>query len=168
MIGTYYHHADPLTYIQGIMTPDGEPKYLYRLKPGSDDGTATASPVFVSQEAMERSSVDSDVQLPAVLDPSPLSEMKLNPDFFLPIERRMIPKDVYRFMLVDQAGDLASAKVRVGRCVRLLGRWCCGRGAVHRRYRAIEGFHRGYLDFSAVGERSDRSDRPDVHQVRHD
>jgi hypothetical protein len=38
--------------------------------------------------------------------------MKLNPDLFLPIERRMIPKEVYRFMLVDQAGDADSAKIK--------------------------------------------------------
>lgn len=50
VIGTYYHHADPLTYIRGIKTPDGNPRYEYRFRPGSDDGTANGKPVYVSQK----------------------------------------------------------------------------------------------------------------------
>jgi len=114
VIGTYYHHADPLTHIRGIIMPDGRPKYFYRLKPGSDDGTATGRPVFLSQKRWDDLRLTRTFACQQLCDPSPLSDMKLNPDFLLPIERRMIPKGLYRFLLVDQAGDLATAKVRSG------------------------------------------------------
>jgi hypothetical protein len=127
VVGTYYHHADPLTYIKGITTPEGEPRYCYRFKPGSDDGTATGVPVFVSQERWNDLRLTRTFNCQQLLDPSPLADMKLNPDFFLPIERRMIPKEVYRFMLVDQAGDLATAKVRSGAA---LDSWAVGVVAV--------------------------------------
>jgi len=108
VIGTYYHHADPLTYIRGIKTPDGEPRYQYRFRPGSDDGTATGKPVYVSQKRWDDLKLTRTFNCQQLLDPSPVADQKLNPDLFLPIERRLIPKDVYRFMLVDQAGDLDS------------------------------------------------------------
>lgn len=127
VIGTYYHHADPLTHIKGIVMPDGEPKYFYRLKPGSDDGTATGKPVFLSQKRWDDLRLTRTFNCQQLCDPSPLSEMKLNPDFLLPIERRLIPKDVYRFMLVDQAGDLASAKAKSGQS---LDSWAFGVVAV--------------------------------------
>jgi hypothetical protein len=114
VIGTYYHHVDPLTYIRGIKTPEGEPRYFYRFKPGSDDGTATGKPVFLSQERWNDLRLTRTFNCQQLLDPSPLSDMKLNPDFLLPIERRLIPKGLYRFLLVDQAGDLATAKIRSG------------------------------------------------------
>jgi hypothetical protein len=114
VVGTYYHHADPLTYIRGIKTPEGAPRYHYRFKPGSDDGTATGKPVFVSQERWNDLRLTRTFNCQQLLDPSPLSDMKLNPEFFRPIERRMLPKDLFRFMLIDQAGDLETNKVRSG------------------------------------------------------
>lgn len=114
VIGTYYHHVDPLTYIRGIKTPEGSPRYFYRFKPGSDDGTATGRPVLVPQKRWDDLKLTRTFNCQQLLDPSPLSDMKLNPDFLLPIERRMIPKNLYRFLLVDQAGDLATAKARSG------------------------------------------------------
>jgi hypothetical protein len=114
VIGTYYHHADPLTYIRGIKTPEGERRYHYRFKPGSDDGTAMGVPVFVSQKRWDDLKLTRTFNCQQLLDPSPLADMKLNPDFLLPIERRMVPKNLYRFLLVDQAGDLETNRVRSG------------------------------------------------------
>jgi hypothetical protein len=114
VIGTYYHHADPLTYIRGLKDLEGNPKYFYRLRAGSDDGSASGNPVFVSQRRWDDLKATRTFACQQLCDPSPLADMKLNPDFLLPIERRMIPKGLYRFLLVDQAGDLATAKVRSG------------------------------------------------------
>jgi hypothetical protein len=59
VIGTYYHHADPLTYVRGIKTPEGEPRYHYRFKPGSDDRTATVCRCLY-RRSVERFAVDPD------------------------------------------------------------------------------------------------------------
>lgn len=115
VIGTYYHHNDPLMFLRGkkvIGTDD--PKYFYRYKPATDDGTINGSPVFLSQRRLDDLKGTMTFNCQQLLDPSPLEDMKLNPDLFLPIERMLIPKDVYRFMLVDQAGDLDSAKIKTG------------------------------------------------------
>jgi len=114
VVGTYYHHNDPLVYIRGKKDLDGEPKYHLRLKAGSHDGTASGRPIYVSQKRWDDLKLTRSFNCQQLCDPSPVTDQKLNPDFLLPIERRMIPKDVYRFMLVDQAGDLASAKIQSG------------------------------------------------------
>ena len=113
VIGTYYHHTDPLTYIRGKKKlGSDDPQYHYRFKPATDDGTINGAPVFLSQKRLDDLKGTRTFNCQQLLDPSPLEDMKLNPDLFLPIERRMIPKEVYRFMLVDQAGDADSAKIK--------------------------------------------------------
>jgi len=115
VIGTYYHHDDPLTFIRGKKAiGTGEPRYHYRFKPATDDGTSTGKPVMLSERRLDDLKGTRTFNCQQLLDPSPLSDMKLNPDLFLPIERRMIPKEVYRFMLIDQAGDLDSALKKTG------------------------------------------------------
>jgi len=114
VIGTYYHHSDPLTYIRGKRDLQGEPKYHYRLRTGSHDGTANGTPVFVSEKRWEDLKLTRTFNCQQLCDPSPLSEQKLNPEYLNPIERRLIPKGLYRFMLIDQAGDLDSAKAKTG------------------------------------------------------
>ena len=114
VVGTYYHHNDALVYIRGKKDLEGNPKYHYRLKPGSHDGTGAGRPVYVSQKRWDDLKLTRSFNCQQLCDPSPTTDQKLNPDFLLPIERRMIPKNVYRFMLVDQAGDLATAKIQSG------------------------------------------------------
>lgn len=114
VVGTYYHHFDPLKFIQGKKTFDGKPLYTLRFKPGSHDGTATGKPVFVSQARWDQLRQTRTFSCQQLLDPSPKSDARLNPDYMLPIERKFIPKDVYRFMLVDQAGDLDASVDRKG------------------------------------------------------
>lgn len=115
VIGTYYHHDDPLIFIKGkkVLGSD-ESKYHLRFRPATDDGTINGAPVYLSQRRLEDLKSTRTFNCQQLLDPSPLSDMKLNPDYFLPIERRLIPKDVYRFMLIDQAGDLDSALKKTG------------------------------------------------------
>jgi hypothetical protein len=108
VVGTYYHHNGPLKFIEGKTGLDGKPMYTRRFKPGSDDGTATGSPVFVSQKRWDELRMTRTFSCQQLLDPSPRSSQRLNPDYLKPVERKFIPKGLYRFMLVDPAGDLAS------------------------------------------------------------
>lgn len=105
VVGTFYHHNDPLTYIRGKKTLDGEPKYHVRFKPATDDGTANGKPVYLSQKRLDDLKGTRTFNCQQLLDPSPALEQRLNPDYLNVVERRFIPRDVYRFMLVDQAGD---------------------------------------------------------------
>ena len=72
IVGTYYHHCDPLTYIGDKKYPDGRPAYLLRLKPGSDDGTATGKPVLdLLKATLDELKLHEDLQLPAIAGPLP-------------------------------------------------------------------------------------------------
>jgi len=110
VIGTYYHHSDPLIYIRDKKALDGSPKYLLRLKPATDDGTATGRPIYLSQSRLDDLKGDRTFKFQQLLNPTPESEMKLNFDYLNPVEPKFVPKDLFRLLLVDQAGDLDSNK----------------------------------------------------------
>ena len=110
--GTYYSHIDPLIHVRDKKDLEGKPKYLLRFKPATEDGTATGKPVLMTQEALDELKGDSSFNCQQLLDPTPSSEQRLNPDFLQRIEPSEIPKNVHKFMLIDQAGDADSNKGR--------------------------------------------------------
>ncbi len=114
VIGTFYHHNDPLVYIQGKKAVDGQPKYLTRIKPATEDGTAQGKTVYLSQQRLNDLMSDRSFNTQQLCNPTPEADRKLNPAFLKPIERKFMPKGLYRFMLVDQAGDQDSALKKTG------------------------------------------------------
>jgi hypothetical protein len=110
--GTYYSHIDPLIHVRDKKDLEGKSKYLLRFKPATEDGTATGKPVLMSQEALDELKGDSSFNCQQLLDPTPSSEQRLNPDFLQRIEPSLIPKNAHKFMLIDQAGDADSNKGR--------------------------------------------------------
>lgn len=110
VIGTYYHHNDPLVYIRNKRTPEGIPAYHYRFKPATDDGTATGRPVMLSQSRLDMLRLTRTFNCQQLLDPSPVADRCLNADFLKKIPKVEIPKNLYRLLLVDQAGDMDSGK----------------------------------------------------------
>ena len=117
--GTYYSHLDPLIYIRDKKDLEGNSKYLLRFKPATEDGTATGKPVLMSQEGLDELKGDTSFNCQQFLDPTPSADQRLNPDFLQKIEPGSIPKDVYKFMLIDQAGDAESNKTKI----RMRGLW---------------------------------------------
>jgi len=110
--GTYYSHIDPLIHVRDKKDLEGKPKYLLRFKPATEDGTANGKPVLMSQESLDELKLDSSFNCQQLLDPTPSSEQRLNPGFLQRVEPGSIPRNVYRFMLIDQAGDADSNKGR--------------------------------------------------------
>lgn len=108
VIGTFYHHMDPLTYIRDKKTVTGKPLYHFRLKPATEDGTSMGVPVFLSEKRLSDLRSTRTFNCQQLLDPSPVSDRSLNPAHLIKIDRGQIPKELYRFMLVDQAGDSAT------------------------------------------------------------
>jgi len=108
VIGTYYHHFDPLKYIEEKVDFEGKPKYFRRFKPATADGTANGRIVFLSQQRFDDLRLTKTFNCQQLLDPSPRSAQRLDPDFLKPVEPKLIPKEAFRFMLVDQAGDQTS------------------------------------------------------------
>jgi hypothetical protein len=114
VIGTFYHHNDPLVYIRGKKNLDGSAKYLLRLKPATEDGTANGVPVLLSQKALDDKKGDSGFNTQMLCNPTPQSDQKLNFEFMNRISRAFLPKGRFRMMLIDQAGDAASNKTGPG------------------------------------------------------
>ena len=114
VVGTFYHHNDPLVYIRGKKTLAGETQYPIRLKPGSDDGTATGKPVLISQERFDFLKGTMGFNTQILCNPTPQSDQKLNFEYMNRISRSFIPKGRFRMMLIDQAGDQASNKTGPG------------------------------------------------------
>ena len=108
VIGTYYHHEDPLVYVKNKTTPEGNKKYHVRFKPATEDGTAMGKPVLISQRRLDDLKLTRTFQCQQLLDPSPSADQRLNPDFLRRIEKEFIPRGIYKFMLIDQAGDRES------------------------------------------------------------
>jgi hypothetical protein len=114
VIGTYYHYNDPLIYIRDKRYPDGKRAYALRYKPGSHDGTAMGKPVLVSQERWDQLKLTRTFNCQQLLDPSPIAEQRLNPDFMVLVEKANVPPGLCRVMLVDQAGDMTTNKGGAG------------------------------------------------------
>ena len=105
VVGTYYHHNDPLTYVNGKKDFDGSKKYFYRFKPATKDGTATGESVFLSTKRLNDLRLTRSFNCQQLLDPSPVADQTLNPEFLVEVPKRDVPKDLFRYLLVDQAGD---------------------------------------------------------------
>jgi hypothetical protein len=106
VIGTYYSHFGTIVKLKEVKDIHGKPLYLLRLKPGTDDGTVTGKPVFFSQKYLDSKKVDMRTFNTQILcNPTPQSEIKLDFTRFRMIERKNLPKDRIKFVIIDPAGD---------------------------------------------------------------
>lgn len=114
IIGTFYHHDDPLVYIINKKTPDGEPIYHTRIKPATVNGEWPAEPVYLPMEKLiELSTSDPYVfACQQLCDPTPVGERRLDPSYLQVVPQLKIPDRLYKFMLVDPAGFETGKKTR--------------------------------------------------------
>lgn len=104
--GTYFTHDGVLTYIENVKGVDGKNKYYVRKKPSTEDGTRTGKPVFLRQERLNDLMADEYLfNCQHLLNPTPKASRTLNFDLIKFIEPKEIPASVYRFIVIDSAGD---------------------------------------------------------------
>ena len=111
VIGTYYSHFGPNVKVRDLKYPDGRPIYHLRLMPGSEDGTREGKPILMDVNSWEKAKMSVHFDSQQLCDPTPKSEIKLNDAFLRPIEPHFIPKDIYKVMVLDQAGGDESNKL---------------------------------------------------------
>lgn len=104
VIGTFYSHFGLLTYLRDKKNIHGDDTFTTRIVPATEDGTRDGKPVLLSQEQLDDKKTDSTYNSQQLCDPTPSTEIKLNSDYLQPIEPQFIPKNVYKFMVIDQAG----------------------------------------------------------------
>jgi hypothetical protein len=106
--GTFYHHDDPLVYIRNKVDPmTGIPLFPMNKKPATVDGSLNGTSVFLPERvlAKKRASNLHFFTTQQLLDPTVKGTEKLNPDHLIMVEKKLIPKNLYKFMLMDAAGD---------------------------------------------------------------
>ena len=108
VIGTYYSHSGPLIRLQNKKDIEGNTIYTTRIVPGSDDGTATGKPVFVSEERWRELQAGEHFAAQILCDPTPTYDRSLASERLTKIDRPFVPRDIMKFMLIDPAGDQAT------------------------------------------------------------
>jgi len=98
ILGTYYHHNDPLVYLR-----DKAGIYTLRLKPATDNGLEDGKSIYLSQERLNFLKTTKTFRCQQLLNPTPTGTQKLNYELIKEVD--ILPKDLYRFMVIDPAGD---------------------------------------------------------------
>jgi hypothetical protein len=105
VVGTTYHHQGLLKYLEAKKTPDGQGIYTLSKHAATHDGTPNGKPVLISEKRLAELKASPRTFYPQqLLDPSPQGARLLNPDLLKDIAPADIPKNIYKFMLIDPAG----------------------------------------------------------------
>lgn len=113
VVGTIYAYDDVNEYIKNKVRLDGTPLYQTRIKTATDDGTITGKSVFLSEDYL--ASKKSNIHIfncQQLLNPMPEHSRKFSGKDLIVVPEDMIPTHLYRFIVVDGAGDADRVKRR--------------------------------------------------------
>lgn len=115
VIGTFYRHDDPLVYISNKTDPvTGDKMFRMRKKPATVDGSFSGKSVFLPESALQRKRAGKAYFFfcQQLLNPTPRGQEKLNKDQIIIVNRKELPTRLYKFMLIDGAGDVGRRQDR--------------------------------------------------------
>lgn len=104
----YSHEGVYIPFIRDKKKANGEPKYLYRHKTATTTGSYPGKPVLLSQEELDDEFTGKgnyEFNCQQMCNPTPISDRKLNSKHLQEIDYQFIPKNVFRFMVIDSAGS---------------------------------------------------------------
>lgn len=105
VIGTTYTHVGVLMKCRAKANADGTSYYHTRLKPATEDGTANGKSVFLPEERLVELRTDKQAFFSQMLlDPTPLTDQKLDFNAIKRVGFGELPEKLYKFMLIDPAG----------------------------------------------------------------
>lgn len=111
VVGTIYHHEDLIVDLMNKMGPDGKKLFHLRLKPSLEPAEFNGSPVFLSQERINVLMANEDTFATQHLcNPSPIKLRKLDYSFVKEVLPGTMPKNLYKFMVIDPAGNEKAQK----------------------------------------------------------
>ena len=111
IVGTTYHYAGVLVYLKDKTNMDGKRVYITRIKAATDDGTPSGKPVLLSENKINELKCNEYLfACQQLLNPSPIGVRKLDSSLVKEIEYSFIPKDIYKFLVIDPAGDSKNGK----------------------------------------------------------
>lgn len=98
VVGTPYFHEDILQYIKD------KGNYEVVMKPATDTGKRDGKPVFLTQEKLDELKKNPfTFNSQQLLDPTPTDQLALNPAYLKYVDSKLVPHNVFRFMIVDPA-----------------------------------------------------------------
>lgn len=105
VIGTTYHYDGLLEYLKAKRNANDEPLYHTRIKTATHDGTFNGRPVYLSKKRLD--TLKSNPRIFAaqqLLNPASIGAIKLDPEHLIKIRPDDIPKNLLKFIVIDQAG----------------------------------------------------------------
>ena len=110
VVGTHYHHEDPLMHIRNIVRENTDQKrYTVSFKPATDTGERDGKPVFLSQDRLNNLKLTRTFNCQQLLNPTPTGTRNYSRELIHPVEPKFIPRGLYNIILIDQAGDNTQA-----------------------------------------------------------
>jgi hypothetical protein len=111
VIGTPYTYGDVIQLLRERVKLTGELAYHQRIKPATEGGEFNGRSVFQSEARLDRLRLNSrNFACQQCLNPMPQEIQKLKSDAMKDIDPEEIPRRLYKFMLVDPAGDDTKGK----------------------------------------------------------
>lgn len=106
VVGTPYTPEDLIEKVRKLTKANGEKVYHVREKPATVGGEWNGDPVFISREFLEELKLNRrKFASQQLLNPTPTEIRKLDPKMLKRIDPSEIPKNLFRFMVVDPAGE---------------------------------------------------------------
>jgi hypothetical protein len=102
--GTYYSHYGAIVRISEMKYEDGRPMYLKRVFPATHNGLRDGKPVLMDDITLEKLKMSRDFNSQQLCNPTPITDLVLDKNDLIPIKQEKIPRDIYKFLVIDQAG----------------------------------------------------------------
>jgi hypothetical protein len=99
-----------VVYIRDKKDIHGEPMFLSRIIPATDDGTPNGKPILLAQKDLDSKKTESSYNSQQLCDPTPIGEQRLDGALLKDIEPEDIPDNIHKLMIVDPAGDDKTSK----------------------------------------------------------
>lgn len=108
IVGTYYRHDDALVHITNLTDPATNQKmFPIRKKAATVDGTLLGKAVFLPEKTLAKKRAGKLIffYCQQLLDPTPRGQERLNREHLKTVTRSQLPERLYKFMIIDGAGD---------------------------------------------------------------
>jgi len=116
----YSHEGIYIPFIKNKVDSEDKPRYTYRPIPATKDGTKDGEPVMMSRKDLadvysdmtkEEGSLGEYIfNCQMLINPTPVGVRKLSGDLIKDIDPKDIPKNIFKFLPIDPAGDDKNGK----------------------------------------------------------
>lgn len=111
VIGTTYHHEGLLNTLRHRTTSEGKHIYTTRVKAATVDGTPNGPSSYLPEEVLAELRINRQMfYSQQLLDPTPQGTQKLDASMLVEVNPGELPKNLFKFMAVDPAGERKSDK----------------------------------------------------------